>query len=74
MISIILVILIVISFALGLTAFLWKQMAVAIAFSIILPIMFLFYLVSPRYNKSNKNKKRKAPKDPVDNYFHPMEK
>lgn len=72
--SMIIMFFIVISFALGLTAFLWGQMAVAIAFTIIIPITSLYYLMSPRYNKSKKNRKRKAQKDPVDNYFHPIEK
>lgn len=71
--SVIIMILIVISFSIGITAFLWEQTAIAIIFSIILPILSLYILMSGRYQK-NKKEKRKKKKDPVDNYFHPMEK
>lgn len=69
--SVIIMILTVISFSIGITAFLWAQTAVAIIFSIILPILSLYVLMSCR-DKKKKDKKKK--KDPVDNYFHPMEK
>lgn len=72
--SILITILTVISFALGLTAFLWEQPALAIIFSIILPIIALYFLISPRYKDQEKNSHRKHKKDPVDNYFHPVEK
>lgn len=67
-------ILIVISFSLGITAFLWNQMAVAITFAIILPVASLYVLISGRYKNNRKEKKAKKKKDPIDNYFHPVEK
>ena len=67
-------ILIIISFSLGITAFLWNQLAVAITFAIILPIVSLYFLVAGRYKNNKKEKKAKKEKVPIDNYFHPVEK
>ena len=65
---------IVISFSLGITAYMWNQPALAILFTIITPVASLYVLISSRYKKTNKKKSNKKKKDPVDNYFHPVEK
>lgn len=72
--SVLLILFIVISFSLGVTAFIWEQLAAAIGFTIILPVLALYLLISGRYKKSEKKNKKKIKKNPVDNYFHPVEK
>ena len=67
--SIILVILVVTSFSLGITAYIWDQLAVAIAFTIIFPVISLYYLISGRYKYPKKENAKKRKKNPVDNYF-----
>lgn len=67
-------ILTVISFSVGITAFLWQQIAVAITFTIILPLLSLYYLMTGRYRKDAVAKDRKKKKNPVDNYFHPSKR
>jgi hypothetical protein len=72
--SVILIVLIVISFSLGISAYLWEQLAVAILFSIIFPVISLYFLISGRYKDTENTVKPKKKKKPVDNYFHPVEK
>ena len=72
--SVILMILIVISFSLGITAFLWKQPAIAIIFSIIIPLVTLYSLISDRYRNKQNTVKAKKKKEPIDNYFYPVKK
>ena len=71
---VILAVSIVISFSLGITAYLWNQLAVAIAFTIIVPVSLLYLLISKRYKVETPEKSEKKKKSAVDNYFHPMEK
>jgi predicted membrane protein len=70
--SVLLIFLSIISFSLGITAFIWEQLALALLFSIIFPVLALYVIMSDRY-KNNKEKKEKfSKKEPVDNYFHPV--
>ena len=63
----------VISFSLGITAFLWSQYAIAILFSIIIPVISLYYIFSSRYRKKETDNFKIKEKSPKDNYFHPVE-
>lgn len=72
--SILLMIGIVISFSLGITAYIWDQLAVAIAFSIIIPVCLLYLIISGRYKKESKTPEKKKMNSAVDNYFHPVDK
>lgn len=72
--SILIIVFMVISFSLGITAYLWEQVAVAIAFAIIVPVSLLYVLISGRYKKTNIKKKEKKKNSAIDNYFHPVEK
>ncbi|MBN2656981.1 MAG: hypothetical protein JXR86_07965 [Spirochaetales bacterium] len=68
--SILLVIFIIISFSAGITAFMWGQLAVAVALSIIAPVGLLYLLISNRYKTRDEKPEKKKRQTAVDNYFH----
>ncbi|MCP4181140.1 MAG: hypothetical protein GY756_25525 [bacterium] len=63
----ILIIATVISFSFGITTLMWGQYIVAILFSIIIPAVSLYFVISGRYKEKHPKEKKK---NSLDNYFH----
>jgi len=68
--SILLTLCIIISFSAGITAYMWGQLAVAIALTIIAPVGLLYIMVSKRYGTKREKPEKKRRQSAVDNYFH----
>lgn len=68
--SILLVLFIIISFSAGITAFMWGQLAAAVALAIIAPVGLLYLLISTRYASKEEKPEKKKRQTAVDNYFH----
>ncbi len=68
-IILLLVIISVVSISIGLTSFLWNQYSLAILFTIIIPLIMIYILISANYKKKPSNE---LEDEPSDNYFNPV--